>query len=188
MIWEFSILMAHQVRHLAGSHLDCDMECLRRKHYNSLRIGLGSGLLYKYIYVNINIYIYIYYERKKGRNYIFRQACFVVGKCSCVLFSSHDIYSALLQRIEHCSTRKLTCRLPIYIYLILHIKHCTMEKSKHRLPIYVYICIYFRNGLMSPVNDNQRALISLNYTMPLSIPTVFCILFSPISQRCHFWV
>ena len=134
--------MAHQVRHLAGSHLDCDMECLRRKHYNSLRIGLGSGLLYKYIYVNINIYIYIY----------------------------------------------------IYIYLILHIKHCTMEKSKHRLPIYIYIyiyiyiCIYFRNGLMSPVNDNQRALISLNYTMPLSIPTVFRILFSPISQRCHFWV
>ena len=25
----------------------------------------------------MNIYIYIYYERKKGRNYISRQACFV---------------------------------------------------------------------------------------------------------------
>ena len=32
------------------------------------------------------------------------------------LFSSHNIYPALLQRIEHCSTRKSTCRLPIYIY------------------------------------------------------------------------
>ena len=37
-----------------------------------------------------------------------------------VLFSSHNIYSALLQRIEHCSTRKSTCRLPIYIYIYMH--------------------------------------------------------------------
>ena len=36
-----------------------------------------------------------------------------------VLFSSHNIYSALLQRIEHCSTRKSTCRLPIYIYIYI---------------------------------------------------------------------
>ena len=31
------------------------------------------------------------------------------------------IYSALLQRIEHCSTRKSTCRLPIYIYIYIYI-------------------------------------------------------------------
>ena len=30
-----------------------------------------------YVYIYIYIYIYIYYERKKGRNYISRQACFV---------------------------------------------------------------------------------------------------------------
>ena len=29
------------------------------------------------------------------------------------------IYSALLQRIEHCSTRKSTGRLPIYIYIYI---------------------------------------------------------------------
>ena len=33
------------------------------------------------------------------------------------VLSSHNIDSALLQRIEHCSTRKSTCRLPIYIYI-----------------------------------------------------------------------
>ena len=30
------------------------------------------------------------------------------------------IYSALLQCIEHCSTRKSTCRLPIYIYIYIY--------------------------------------------------------------------
>ena len=75
------------------------------------------------IYIYIYIYIYKYYERKKkGRNYISRQACFVnrFGKCSYVpFFSSRNIYPALLQRIEHCSTRKSTCRLPIYIYIYI---------------------------------------------------------------------
>ena len=36
-------------------------------------------------------------------------------------FSSHNIYSALLQRIEHSSTRKSTCRLPIYIYIYIYV-------------------------------------------------------------------
>ena len=30
------------------------------------------------------------------------------------------IYSALLQRIEHCSTRKSTYRLPIFIYIYIY--------------------------------------------------------------------
>ena len=30
------------------------------------------------------------------------------------------IYSALLQHIEHCSTRKSTYRLPIYIYIYIY--------------------------------------------------------------------
>ena len=64
--------------------------------------------IYIYIYMYIYIYIYIYYERKKGRNCI-------------SIFSSHNIYSALLQRIEHSSTRKSTCRLPIYIYIYIYI-------------------------------------------------------------------
>ena len=88
---------------------------------------------YLNIYRSASTYWVLSTEGKKGRNYISRQACFVsrftlpgfewsnsrnrlVGKCSCVLFSSHNIYSALLQRIEHCFTRKSTCRLPIYIY------------------------------------------------------------------------
>ena len=51
-------------------------------------------MIYKYIYVYIYIYIII------------------------------NIYSALLQRIEHCSTRKSTCRLPIYIYIYIYINVC----------------------------------------------------------------
>ena len=33
--------------------------------------------IYVYIYIYICINIYMYYERKKGRNYISRQTCFV---------------------------------------------------------------------------------------------------------------
>ena len=83
---------------------------------------------------------------KKRRNYISRQACFVIrftlqgfkikgikplkseaiheaglsGYVVASFFSSHNIYSALLQRIEHSSTRKSTCRLPIYIYIYIY--------------------------------------------------------------------
>ena len=102
---------------------------------------------------NVHIYIYKYYERKKGRNYISWQACFVnrftlqgfngfinrlVGKCSYILFSSHNIYSALLQRIEHCSTRKSTCRLPIYIYIFLSLTYIHLI-CIHMLPIVLYL-------------------------------------------------
>ena len=45
------------------------------------------------------------------------------------LFSSHNIYPALLQRIEHCSTRKSTCRLPMYVCMY----------------VYMYIFIVFLN-------------------------------------------
>ena len=51
----------------------------------------------KLVCIYIYIYIYIYYERRIVASF----------------FSSHNIYSALLQRIEHCFTRKSTCRLPI---------------------------------------------------------------------------
>ena len=71
--------------------------------------------VYMCIYILIRIYIcmYIYVHVKWKCN----------GKCSCVPFPSHNIYSALLQRIEHCSTRKSTCRLPIctYIYIYIYI-------------------------------------------------------------------
>ena len=46
------------------------------------------------------------------------------GNVVASLFPSHNIYSALLQRIEHCSTRKSTCRLPICIYICMYI--CTV--------------------------------------------------------------
>ena len=76
--------------------------------------------VYMCIYILIRIYIcmYIYVHVK------WKWKCKCNGKCSCIPFPSHNIYSALLQRIEHCSTRKSTCRLPIctyiYIYKALH--------------------------------------------------------------------
>ena len=42
------------------------------------------------------------------------------------------IYKYFFQRIEHCSTRKSTCRLPIYIYIYIHIIIC----------VYLYINKY----------------------------------------------
>ena len=42
------------------------------------------------------------------------------------------IYSALLQRIEHCSTRKSTGRLPIYLYIYIYIYILQSEPLEHR--------------------------------------------------------
>ena len=62
------------------------------------------------------------------------------------LFSSHNIYPALLQRIEHCSTRKSTCRLPLYIYVYINIyvniyiyKYMYIDICMY---VYMYICMY----------------------------------------------
>ena len=67
-----------------------------------------------YVYIYIYIYLYIYTVC----------LCGLSVNVVASLFPSHNIYSALLQRIEHCSTRKSTCRLPIYIYIYIHIcKH-----------------------------------------------------------------
>ena len=111
---------------------------------------------------------------KKGRNYISRQACFESLHSSGVfkverftkqacremqlrpLFPSHNIYSALLQRIEHCSTRKSTCRLPIYIYIYIY-------KN-----IYIYIklifSLYTRIRLSEPsCNDLLKKFFSLSF-------------------------
>ena len=71
--------------------------------------------------IYIYIYIYIYIMRGSLHSSGSDSRNRLVGKCSCVLFSSHNIYSALLQRIEHCSTRKSTCRLPIYMYIYIYI-------------------------------------------------------------------
>ena len=71
--------------------------------------------VYMCIYILIRIYICMYiYVHVKWK-------CKCNGKCSCVPFPSHNIYSALLQRIEHCSTRKSTCRLPICTYIYIYI-------------------------------------------------------------------
>ena len=64
----------------------------------------------------------------------------------------------------------------IFIYILSYISSTVQWKNQNTDFLYIYTYIYFRNGSMSPVNDNQRALISLDYTMPLSIPTVFFIL------------
>ena len=64
----------------------------------------------------------IYYEREKGTH-----ETGLSGNVVASLFPSHNIYSALLQHIEHCSTRKSTCRLPIHIHIYI---------------IYIYIYIY----------------------------------------------
>ena len=55
------------------------------------------------------------------------------------LFSSHNIYPALLQRIEHCSMRKSTCRLPNYIYIYMYVYLEIGEKQSVQL-CYITIC------------------------------------------------
>ena len=69
-----------------------------------------------YVYIYIYIYLYIYTVC----------LCGLSGNVVASLFPSHNIYSALLQRIEHCSTRKSTCRLPIYIYIYIYTYVSTM--------------------------------------------------------------
>ena len=60
----------------------------------------------------VYIYIYIYMSEAIHETGL-------SGNVVASLFPSHNIYSALLQRIEHCSMRKSTCRLPIYIYIFI---------------------------------------------------------------------
>ena len=129
-----------------------------------VRVFINNILQYYNIY--IYIYIYIYYERKKRHNYISRQACFMnrftlqgfnvnrlVGICSCVVFSSHNIYSALLQRIEHCSTRKSTCRLPIYISIYIYIyKGYFMAAQGYKFYLWV-LKVFLRSEWSEQVRD-----------------------------------
>ena len=61
------------------------------------------------------MYLYIYIMRGKKDATTFPK----MGNVVASFFSSHNIYSAQIQRIEHCSTRKSTCRLPIYIYIYI---------------------------------------------------------------------
>ena len=74
------------------------------------------------------IYIYIYMIQKESRMwnvyiYIYIYVCMYVCMHVCIYIYTYKyyekIYSALLQRIEHCSTRKSTCRLPIYTYIYI---------------------------------------------------------------------
>ena len=85
---------------------------------------------------------------KKGRNYISRQACFMnrftlQGLFLFVCLFFFYIYSALLQSIEHCSTRKSTCRLA--------------NLQTHIYILYTYIYIYFKRKK------------GRNYTFPTSL-------------------
>ena len=45
--------------------------------YSTLLFNSLTDCIYVYLCIYIYIYICRYYERKKGRNYISRQACFV---------------------------------------------------------------------------------------------------------------
>ena len=108
----FHIFSEKGYRNVLGCHTSrCTRACLTTiiRSYVSMPSDIANSSVKTKRKRQVNIYIYIYYERKKGRNYISQN-----GKCSCVLFSSHNIYFALIQRIEHCSTRKSTCRLPIH--------------------------------------------------------------------------
>ena len=64
------------------------------------------------------------------------------GKCSCVVFSSHNIYSSLLQRIEHCSMRKSTCRLPIYLCMYVYVYVYVYVSVYVYVYEYIYVCMY----------------------------------------------
>ena len=119
-------------------------------------------------------YIYIYYERKKGRNYISRQACFV----NRFTLQGFNIYSALLQRIEHCSTRKSICRLPLYTYIYIYIyiyakafipadkttNLYELDKTQHEKLIQNSITTTFKKGsknIMHSINQEAKAIATL---------------------------
>ena len=69
------------------------------------------------------------------------------GKKDATTFPSHNIYSALLQRIEHCSTRKSTCRLPIKPLKseAIHETGLSGNVVASFFPLIIFIYIYIKN-------------------------------------------
>ena len=132
---------------------------------------------------------------KKRRNYISRQACFVnrFTLQGFNFFPSHNIYSALLQRIEHSSTRKSTCRLPIYLYIYIYIYiHLSIyRKSAGRFSrgrvlntffpliifIYIYIYIYIYPLNFVPACLLFQFLLAIISFCLITNPGVLCSLF-----------
>ena len=71
------------------------------------------------LYIYIYIYIYKYYERKKGRNYISRQACFV-NRFTLQGFNiiGHNYQNVVIFLIANLQSIYHTC---IYIYIYIYI-------------------------------------------------------------------
>ena len=67
------------------------------------------------------------------------------------------IYPALLQRIEHCSTRKSTGRLPIYLYIYIYI-YINIMRGKNEATTYP-------NKPVSWIASLFRGLIKFNLTV-----------------------
>ena len=109
-------------------------------------LNIKASLISIYIYIYVHKYKYKYYERKKRRNYISRQACFVNR------FTLQG-FKPLLQRIEHCYTRKSTCRLPKYKYKY----------------IFIYTNFFFLfEELLSPLSGvKYRISYSIDASLPM---------------------
>ena len=113
---------------------------------------------------------------KKGRNCISQQACFAIHETGlswnvvASLFPSHNIYSVLLQSIEHCSTRKSTWRLPIHIYI--NINELLIELS----------LVNMGNELVSSYLHRNKALLRNSWTKYLNLPPHLLCKFYSVSS------
>ena len=133
-------------------------------------------LIFPHIHIHIYIYIHINIMRGKKDVTTFpdKPVSWIASLFRGLIFSSHNIYSALLQRIEHCSTRKSTCRLPIYTYTYIHIYiytyiYINVGIESTLAYIYIYIYIYIFVYLCICLSVYLRVCLSVCQSIYLSI-------------------
>ena len=121
--------------------------------------------IYIYIYILYIIYIYIYkyYERKKGRNYISRQACFVNR-------FSEAIHETGL------SGNVVTSFFPCIIFILLCFNVLSTVPRENRLAdfLYIYIYIYILSILLlsygtDKENSKSQASLVCSHFLPTSM-------------------
>ena len=98
----------------------CFLDSRGKRNLKLTKMIRKGALFVTFFFIErIALYIYIYIFKPLKSEAIHETG--LSGNVVASLFPSHNIYSALLQGIEHCSTRKSTCRLPIYIHIYIYI-------------------------------------------------------------------
>ena len=92
------------------------------------------------------IYIYKYYERKKGRNYISRQACFV-NRFTLQGFKIKPLKSEAIHETG-LSGNVVASFFPLIIFILLCFNVLSTVPRENRLAdfLYIYIYIYIYRG------------------------------------------